>query len=124
MDDSDENDLRHFYNRDQEDGVNGGFMKKQKFLVVHLNDDLYCYTDYESTLKVLGTVSTLHTTQLEFLSFKYAERLFVWIYHEHSREYEEREITLGACEGIDREIREIHNLRHMLLSGAFDWYRT
>lgn len=91
---------------------------KQHILVVHPNDDLLCHTSYKSTLDALGKSSILHTTQLEFLSFKYAERLFVWI----SRD-EMHEITLGKCDGIDREIREAHNLRHMLLAGAFDYYK-
>lgn len=91
---------------------------KQKILIVHPNDDLYCRTSYKSTLESLGKCGVLHTTQLEFLSFKYSERLFVWI-----NENEMHEITLGACFGIDREIREEHNLRHMLLAGAFDYYK-
>lgn len=91
---------------------------KQKILVVHPNDDLWCHTTYKSTMEALGKNEILHTTQLEFLSFKYAERLFVRISND-----EMHEITLGACEGTDREIREAHNLRHMLLAGAFDYYK-
>ena len=94
-------------------------MKKQHILVVHPNDDFLCYTTYKETMKALGRNRILHTTQLEFLSFKYAERLFVWI-----DSNEMHEITLGACEGTDKEIREAHNLRHMLLAGAFDYFRS
>lgn len=91
---------------------------KQHILVVHPNDDFMCITNYKETLEELGKRNILHTTQLEFLSFKYAERLFVRI-----NDNEMHEITLGKCDGIDREIREAHNLRHMLLSGAFDYYK-
>ena len=91
---------------------------KQHILVVHPNDDFLCHTTYKSTREALGKTRILHTTQLEFLSFEYAERLFVWI-----DENEMHEITLGECDGTDREIREAHNLRHMLLAGAFDYYK-
>lgn len=59
----------------------------------------------------------VHTTQTPFLSWIYAERLFV---HAYGRSHE---ITLGDCEGTNREIREGHNLQKMLISGEFSWFQ-
>ena len=59
----------------------------------------------------------VYTTVPRFLCWDYAERLFV-----HVRG-EVHEMTLGSCEGTDKEIRVAHNLEKMLLAGAFDWFR-
>lgn len=90
---------------------------KQHILVAHPCDDEFCITSYMETQNALGKKSILHTTQLNFLSFAYAERLFVYINGEL------HEITLGKCEGTNREIREAHNIGKMLISGEFDWFR-
>lgn len=58
----------------------------------------------------------VNTTQVEFLSFKYSERLFVHVY------CKVHEITLGDCKGTTREIRPAHNLAKMLISGAFSFF--
>lgn len=59
----------------------------------------------------------LHTTLTHFLSFGYGKRLFV-----HTPDRKVHEITLGKCEGTNREIRESHNIEKMLIEGDFDWF--
>lgn len=75
-------------------------------------------TSYQETLDWLKeNPFMVPTTQTHFLQFKYAKRLFVRVNGEI------HEITLGKCEGTDREIRPAHNIEMMLLNGAFDYYR-
>ncbi|RHP75347.1 hypothetical protein DXA62_06320 [Coprobacillus sp. OF03-2AA] len=65
----------------------------------------------------------VHTSQPHFLSFQYLPaRLFV---HVRNNSYDEEihEITLGSCDGTDKELREAHNLEKLLLGGAFDWFK-
>lgn len=91
-------------------------MKQQHILVVHPCDDEYCYTSFVETFNALGKENVLHTTQLHFLSFNYAERLFVSI------DGVNHEITLGECDGTSREIKKGHNLERLLIAGEFDWF--
>lgn len=66
------------------------------------------------------------TTQPHFLNFKYSDRLFVVIANRDSDDdvdYSTHEITLGECEGTDREITTSLNLEKLLYSGEFSWYR-
>ena len=93
-------------------------------------DELYLFLDtecrgytgittYRDTLYAINrNISVVHTTQPAFLQFKYAKRLFVVV------NTETHEITLGKCEGTDKEIHKAHNIEKMLLNGAFDWYRV
>ena len=87
--------------------------------------DDYIHTEREIT-KALSDQDVkvcVHTTQLHFLSFKYLPaRLFVHFYNKDNKE-EIHEITLGRCEGTEKELREAHNLKRMLLAGSFDWWK-
>lgn len=77
-------------------------------------------TDYISTAIMLNQSDddVIKTTQVNFLSFDYKRRLFV-----HISESEVHEITLGNCDGTDKEIREAHNLEKMLIAGSFSWFK-
>lgn len=101
---------------------------KAKKLVLVLGDPINCFphTNYIDTLNTLnhikmynnlGLAETVFTTQSHFLSFKYAERLFVTEDGSHCYE-----ITLGKCEGTNRFITEKHNLEKLLFSGEFSWF--
>ena len=95
-----------------------------------LSKNYYIYDTYIKTEKMIqATLNTheydfiIHTTQPHFLSFKYLPaRLFVHFYNKDDRE-EIHEITLGRCEGTEKELREAHNLERMLLAGSFDWWK-
>lgn len=75
-----------------------------------------CTTFKETEVAIKQKKEVVCTTQTHFLSFKYAERLFVRV---NGREYE---ITLGKCEGTSREIKVSHNLERLLFAGEFDWF--
>ena len=83
---------------------------------IHMNEPVEI--SYDTTLyKIKNTIKeVLYTTQLPFLSFKYAEKLFVVT---NNIEYE---ITLGECYGTDLYITMDDNLPKLLTSGAFRWY--
>ena len=76
-----------------------------------------CTTFQETLDRVNRGWNYLHTTQTHFLQFKYANRLFVKV------NGQVHEITVGKCEGTDKEIHINHNIEMMLLNGAFNWYR-
>lgn len=61
-------------------------------------------------------INIVRTTITHFLSWDYGERLFVHVNNEV------HEITLGDCEGTDKDIRVAHNLEKMLFSGKFSWF--
>ena len=65
----------------------------------------------------------LHTTQTHFLSWRYGRRLFCHLWNDKTMEPETHEITIGECDGTNREIREAHIIEKMLIAGEFDWYR-
>lgn len=59
----------------------------------------------------------IHTVIPHFLQWIYGEKLFVHCNGEC------HEITLGKCEGTEKEIREVHNLERILFAGGFDWWQ-
>jgi len=58
----------------------------------------------------------IRTTITHFLSWDFGERLFVHVNNEV------HEITLGECEGTDKDIRVAHNLEKLLFAGKFSWF--
>jgi hypothetical protein len=91
--------------------------KTAKEMHVYLNNELeYAYDTVVDTNNALNSEDIVHTTQTHFLRWNYAERLFVHL------DDKIHEIALGDCEGTNREIRKIHNIEKMLISGEFDWF--
>ena len=86
-------------------------LEKNCFAVLGL-----CTTYKETEDAISQNKDVVCTTQTHFLSFKYAERLFVHV------NGEKHEITLGNCEGTTREIKISHNLERLLFAGEFDWF--
>lgn len=87
----------------------------------HLHiDDSECLTSYYDTKDAIDNAdedTVVHSSQLIFLSFSIAHRLFV---HHDGQIHE---ITLGKCIGTNREIRANHCIYKLLLHGEFDWFR-
>ena len=75
-----------------------------------------CTTYIETVIMLRDDQKIIHTTQTHFCQFKYG-KIYV---HEGGNIHE---ITVGKCEGTNREIREGHNIEKMLLSGEFSWFR-
>jgi len=93
----------------------------------HIRRDYIIYQTFAETKRIIEAAEDdytlnhiVHTTQPHFLSFDYLPaRLFVHFYNNNREEI--HEITLGSCEGTDKELRKAHNLEKMLLAGSFDW---
>ena len=86
---------------------------------LHLDDNECLTTFYETNdaIRHGDDKMVVHSTQVIFLSFSNANRLFV---HYSGLVYE---ITLNDCVGTNREIRENHCIYKLLLNGEFDWFR-
>ena len=82
------------------------------------HDGKFVYYTYIETEQALANenIKCIYTTVTHFLRWCFAERLFVHI------NGEVHEITLGECDGTLREIRDVHNIEHMLIAGEFDWW--
>lgn len=90
---------------------------------VTYNDEFLYYT-YKETAQAIQAMfkgedetDVVHSTQMWFLNFMIAERLFVHV------NGEEHEITLGECEGTSRYIRKENDLPRLLMCGEFDWFQ-
>ncbi len=92
-------------------------MRKVKRIYVPLDNDICACKTKKETLRLMEHDDFIFTTLTEFLSFKYASRLFVDVGDEF------HEIKKGKCDGTDIIITEEHDIEQLLFSGAFDWYK-
>lgn len=109
--------------------------KEVHFFPTYQGDDAYNKYDFKTAIciddcfKYLNENTEGHrlrliTPQPHFLNFKYSDRLFVTINNRDGNGYHTHEITLGKCDGTDREITKSLNLEKLLYSGEFSWYRN
>lgn len=83
-----------------------------------ITPDTECYTDYISTIEALHKgEDIINTTLTHFISFRYKRRIFI-----HTNKAEMHEITIGDCDGTNRQIREGYNIEKLLYSGEFNWF--
>lgn len=77
------------------------------------------YICFDDTMKAClnPDINIIHTTQIHFLHWRYAEKLFAHI------KGETHEIGTGLFDtGTERYLTEHHNLEKLLISGDFEWY--
>ncbi len=79
------------------------------------NEFYLCKTYAETMVMLRSEQEQIHTTQTHFCQFEYG-RIFV-----HA-DGEIHEITVGECEGTDREIKPAYNIEKMLYAGEFSWF--
>lgn len=110
-------DLLEMKQHGEIDSTNG------KELHIVLNDVEYLngyfvYSGYFHTLEAIkSNEDVIYTSELLFCSFEWNRRIFV---HYNG---EIHEITLGKCEGTNRELKQSHVLYKLLLNGEFDWFQ-
>lgn len=95
-------------------------MEKELHVWLKNPNNGFFYASYLDTLEAISkNEKRIDTTQPHFLHFSYGYRLFV---HTDSNDLDGHEITLGECEGTNREIRVAHNIEKMLIAGEFKWF--
>jgi len=99
--------------------------QKERRGVIHIvldnnpvpNEQHPLYTNYVDTQNAIDRgEEVIWTTITHFCSFRYNKHVICWV------KSQPHEITIGACEGTEREIREAHNLENLVISGVFDWF--
>lgn len=86
-------------------------------VMAHTDPDPIILDYITSKNAALSDQNIVRTIQVALCSWDYNRRIFIhWKNECH-------EITLGECEGTDKEIRKAHNIMNLLLRGAFDWFR-
>lgn len=92
-----------------------------KLLYVYLNGTNKCKGYIKTNKDISSGIVEVHTNCTCFLTGRTMElgyRIFVI-----TPDLVRHEITLGRCEGTEKELRLAHNFEKMLLAGAFDWWR-
>lgn len=75
------------------------------------------YNNYLDTLEAIDRGERIiNTTQTHFCRWSFGRKLFVHVNGEI------HELTIGKCEGTDKNIREGHNMEKLLLGHHFSWY--
>lgn len=74
-----------------------------------------CKTYAETIVMLKSDVKEIHTTQTHFCQFEYG-KIFVHV------NGETHEITVGECEGTNRDIKPAYDIEKMLYAGEFSWF--
>lgn len=79
----------------------------------------HAYSTYVDTLEAIKSGEQIvYTTQLEFLDFFVAERLYV----HYKGKIHRIQVGGGDINDCCQDIKEYHNLVKMLRSGCFNWF--
>lgn len=99
--------------------VESCIMKRNKEFHLYFDDDIDAiHHSYTFTKWLIDTDwNDIHTTQVALISTRLITKGYRILIHPVKGNV--FEITLGACQCTDREIRMCHNLEKMLLNGAF-----
>jgi hypothetical protein len=92
---------------------------KEKEFHVYLNRT--CASDYYSYFGTLEAINDerdiIKTTQLSLLSTSLLEKYRVFLH----KDGKQIEITLGDCQGTDRNIKATDNLEKLVMAGEFNF---